>query len=67
MAWNENAPLTAYQCPDTAIDVAPGETLILGCGHLFSSKTDDEGLVDCPHCGIWFNPVKEPDTIINIT
>ena len=32
---------------------------IIGCGGTFDALPDDEGLVDCPHCGIWF-PASEP-------
>lgn len=48
-------------CPDTdyAIGadgtVTPGVHTIVGCGHTFTAAPDDEGLFDCPECGIWFN------------
>lgn len=32
---------------------------IIGCGALIPDERDDEGLVDCPKCGIWFNPIEE--------
>jgi hypothetical protein len=32
---------------------------IIGCGAEFEAKPDFEGLVDCPECGIWFNPKAE--------
>lgn len=33
----------------------PGVTPpLLGCGTTFEQEPDDEGLVDCPSCGIWF-------------
>ena len=32
---------------------------IIGCGAEIPDERDDEGLVDCPKCGIWFNPDEE--------
>jgi uncharacterized Zn-finger protein len=32
---------------------------IVGCGHVFTADPDDEGLVDCPNCGMWFHPEAE--------
>lgn len=29
---------------------------ILGCGFKFVGEPDFEGFVDCPNCGMWFNP-----------
>ncbi len=29
---------------------------IIGCGHVFEAEPDDEGLLDCPECGIVFSP-----------
>ena len=41
------------RCPSS-----PGE--IVGCGGLFiwtaSEQTDFDGMVDCPHCGVCFDP-----------
>lgn len=41
----------AVRCPDT-----PGE--IVGCGHEFEFEflSDYDGMVDCPKCGICFDP-----------
>lgn len=44
------------KCPDYA-DSLNGD--ILGCGHVFEQEPDREGLVDCPECGIVFNPERE--------
>lgn len=33
--------------------------LIIGCGTTIPDERDDEGLVDCPNCGMWFNPDEE--------
>lgn len=35
---------------------------IAGCGSTFEAEPDEEGLVDCPECGIWFNPEIEKKT-----
>ena len=50
-----------YRCPET-----PNED-INGCGEVFWAEPDDEGLIDCPNCGIWFSPEKEPHTIVDST
>jgi len=31
-----------------------GPLWVVGCGHRFDATPDEEGLVDCPECGIWF-------------
>jgi hypothetical protein len=31
----------------------------IGCGAMIPDVRDDEGLVDCRNCGIWFNPDEE--------
>ena len=36
-----------------------GRPDIVGCGSTDLSATDDEGLIDCGGCGIWFNPARE--------
>tara|TARA_Y100000310_G_scaffold345479_2_gene465465 strand:- start:500 stop:670 length:171 start_codon:yes stop_codon:yes gene_type:complete len=36
---------------------------IRGCGSTHTSQPDDEGLVDCFDCGIWFNPEKEAEAV----
>ena len=47
-------PPTRHVCPK-------GETgnEIQGCGGTNTSDPDDEGLVDCYDCGIWFDPKRE--------
>jgi hypothetical protein len=41
-----------YRCPDQ-----PRWTDdITGCGCTFEAEPDFEGMVDCPHCGMWHNP-----------
>jgi hypothetical protein len=46
-----------YKCP-TEPDPEGGD--ILGCGHVFEATPDEEGLVDCPECGIWFRDPYQP-------
>lgn len=49
-----------FVCPtDAPPTLGPDESIILGCGNAFTGELDDEGLVDCPHCGIWFDPTVE--------
>lgn len=38
-------------CPTTPMD-----SDIVGCGRTFDATPDDEGMVDCPNCGMWFRP-----------
>ena len=47
------------RCP-TATTMSDGAPhTIIGCGSVILDLRDDEGLVDCPNCGIWFNPDEE--------
>lgn len=39
-----------YRCPTHKRH----EGDIIGCGVTFSGRPDDEGLIDCPNCGMWF-------------
>lgn len=49
----------AVRCP-TGTTASDGTAhTIIGCGALIPDVRDDEGLVDCPDCGIWFNPDEE--------
>lgn len=49
------AAVAFHTCPTSA--QYAGDTL-LGCGHTFEATPDDEGLVDCPACGIWFDAAE---------
>lgn len=42
------------QCP-TSTETSD----IVGCGRLVPDERDDEGFVDCPRCGICFDPERE--------
>lgn len=57
--------MTQYKCPEnpTPYDDNPAE-MMTGCGAVFEGSADEEGLVDCPECGMWFTPALEPDTIV---
>lgn len=52
--------MTRFRCPDSN----RVKDDVVGCGRTFDAEPDHEGLVDCPHCGIWFSPAKEPHTIL---
>jgi hypothetical protein len=38
-------------------------TYTCGCRHTFTDEPDDEGLVDCPECGIWFKAAQGTPTV----
>jgi hypothetical protein len=42
-----------YQCPGDEYND------LVGCGSVFDAEPDEEGLVDCPVCGMWFTPILE--------
>jgi hypothetical protein len=48
-----------YTCPTTPTQPDGSAHTIIGCGRTFSAMPDSEGLIDCPHCGIWWNPARE--------
>lgn len=48
-------PGAVYTCPTA--EQYDGDTL-LGCGHTFEATPDEEGLVDCPACGNWFDAAE---------
>jgi hypothetical protein len=47
----------SYICPNN--ERWPDD--IIGCGRVVDREPDDEGIVDCPHCGIWFTPDEEEE------
>lgn len=55
--WDGEGPASdgivaaAYECPATP---GPNNSEIIGCGKTFEGMPDEEGFVDCPHCGIHF-------------
>ena len=46
------------ECP-TAPQPDDMDGTFTGCGSTNVSEPDDEGIVDCLNCGIWFTPAKE--------
>jgi hypothetical protein len=47
--------MRTVRCPIE--DNEPGPTgTIVGCGHVFDALPDDDGIVDCPNCGLFFDP-----------
>lgn len=50
--------MSLFRCPDNA----RVDDDVVGCGHEFEAEPDDEGLVDCPNCGMWF-PATEPGVL----
>lgn len=53
---NKEALIT---CPTGIVQSDGTEHTIVGCGALIPHVRDDEGLVNCPNCGMWFDPTKE--------
>lgn len=51
----DRGPIAAgmFTCPDTI----PEPDAVVGCGRTFHAVPDDEGFVDCPHCGMFFQPL----------
>lgn len=44
-------------CPPRPVPVERGTPgTITGCGAVIPDVRDDEGWVDCPNCGLGFNP-----------
>lgn len=52
-----SAPMV--RCPTSTLCSDGTPHTIIGCGKLIPDERDDEGLVDCGECGIWFNPDEE--------
>lgn len=56
------------RCPDNPVPITSGhdpDRPIVGCGRSFAQKPDDEGWVDCPYCGLGFNP--GPENVIQVS
>ena len=52
----------AFRCPDWA-ESGTEDAPLMGCGQIVEREPDDEDLVDCPYCGIWFK-ASEPGVTI---
>lgn len=51
-----------YTCPDKPRFFSD----LVGCGASFDAMPDNEGLIDCPECGMFFRvDDDEPDAIAN--
>lgn len=64
MADREDTTATAttarIKCPDSVKRPGGTQHTIVGCGAQIPDIRDHEGIVDCPECGIFFNPDQEP-------
>ena len=50
-----NTPDPSYATPSATFTCpTEGDPAMSGCGKTFDAEPDYEGLVDCPHCGMWF-------------
>jgi hypothetical protein len=54
--------MTRLRCPTTPHDAHGNPHTVIGCGSTNTTEPDDEGLVDCGDCGIWFDPTRESIT-----
>lgn len=54
--------MPTYECPDyTRPDALSGKyEELVGCGHVFEADPDFEGFIDCPNCGMFWDPAREP-------
>lgn len=52
-------PIVTYKCPTKSARSDGNDHNIRGCGDQFDGRIDDEGIVDCPWCGMWFRPDEE--------
>lgn len=57
-----DAQTTIYVCP--IAPRKPNGTLhtVTGCGGTFVGLPDEEGIIDCPHCGMWFDAGSNLDS-----
>lgn len=52
-----SAVLSMVTCPTEETHPDGQPATIIGCGQVIEDPTPDhEGLIDCPHCGMWFHP-----------
>lgn len=50
---------TTIQCPTSDTTRDGHQHTVIGCGSNNVTAPDDEGLIDCLDCGIWFDPTLE--------
>ena len=49
------------RCPDAEFDELGNPHTVIGCGAMVPDLRDDDGIVDCPVCGIWFSSPRNVD------
>lgn len=47
------------ECPTGPLAADGGVHTVIGCGRMVPDVRDDEGLVDCPECGMFWRPDLE--------
>ena len=52
-------PVVTYKCPAKSSRSDGNDHNIRGCGEQVDGRADDEGIGDCPWCGMWFQPDEE--------
>ena len=60
MAQRPKLPEGSVKCPDSPLQSDSAPHAVIGCGAIIPDDRDHEGLVDCPECGIFFDPDLEP-------
>ena len=58
----EGAMPALVGCPTSATDIDGAPHTVIGCGALVPDERDSDGLVDCPRCGICFDPTSPTNT-----
>ena len=53
---DDHHDIALVQCPTTTVDTDGSAHTVIGCGALTPDVRDDDGLVDCAHCFICFDP-----------
>jgi hypothetical protein len=53
-------PTRYITCPTIGIQPDGTPHTVTGCGARIPDIRDHEGLVDCPNCGMFFDPDQEP-------
>lgn len=70
-AWELDTPIVTVleaampallRCPTSATDTNGAPHTVIGCGAVVPDERDSDGLVDCPHCGICFDPTNPTNT-----
>jgi hypothetical protein len=51
--------MDTYTCPTNPLQPNGEPHTIIGCGRSFEAVPDDEGIIDCPHCGMFWHPAGE--------